>query len=85
MYKIDEILTTISTKYLTYMNFDYTNFYYISAPSPCNTDDNCFLQLQNQTLMKVISCLHALHCCCPHQETIYIHRLYSGSAFSCLY
>lgn len=41
------------------MNYVYINFYYISAPFPSNRDDNCFLQFQNQTPLKGISCLYA--------------------------
>lgn len=41
------------------MNYVYINFYYISAPFPSNRDDNCFLQFQNQTALKGISCLYA--------------------------
>lgn len=75
-YKNDEIFSTIPTKYLTYINFVYMNFYYISAPVPSKRDDNCFLQFQNQTPVKGISCLYALQCCCPHQKNVNTHTLF---------
>lgn len=60
------------------MNFVYMDFYYISAYFPSKTDENCFLQFQNQTPVKGISFLYALQCCCLHQENVFVDMLPTG-------